>query len=39
MQVRIDDIPYGSGVGTSKQSAEKAAAKEALLKLGLLELN
>lgn len=39
MQVRVDDIPYGSGVGTSKQSAEKAAAKEALLKLGVLELN
>ncbi len=39
MQVRIDQKPYGSGSGTSKQSAEKAAAKEALHKLGVLELD
>jgi len=38
MQVRIGEKPYGSGAGTSKQLAEKAAAKEALLKLGVLEL-
>ncbi len=38
MQVRIGDRCYGIGSGSSKQSAEKAAAKEALLKLGVLEL-
>jgi len=39
MQVKISDKPYGCGSGTSKQSAEKAAAKKALLKLGVLELD
>ena len=39
VQVNIDDEAYGSGMGTSKQSAEKAAAKEALQNLGVLELN
>jgi ribonuclease-3 len=37
MEVRIGKKPYGRGIGTSKQSAEKAAAKEALIKLGILE--
>jgi ribonuclease-3 len=37
MEVRIGKTPYGRGTGTSKQSAEKAAAKEALIKLGILE--
>jgi len=37
MEVRIGKKPYGRGLGTSKQSAEKAAAKEALIKLGILE--
>jgi ribonuclease-3 len=39
MEVRIGDQPYGKGSGTSKQSAEKAAAKKALIKLGVLELD
>jgi ribonuclease-3 len=37
MEVRIGKTPYGRGTGTSKQSAEKSAAKEALIKLGILE--
>lgn len=37
MEVRIGKKPYGRGVGTSKQTAEKAAAREALIKLGILE--
>lgn len=37
MEVRIGKRPYGRGVGTSKQSAEKAAAREALIKIGILE--
>jgi len=37
MEVRIGGKPYGRGVGTSKQTAEKHAAKEALIKIGLLE--
>ena len=37
MEVRIGKRPYGRGVGTSKQSAEKAAAREALVKIGILE--
>jgi ribonuclease III len=37
MEVRIGRQPYGRGIGTSKQTAEKAAAKEALIKIGLLE--
>jgi len=37
MEVRIGKKPYGRGTGTSKQTAEKAAAKEALIKLGILE--
>jgi ribonuclease-3 len=39
MEVRIGKKPYGRGIGSSKQSAEKAAAKEALIKLGILEQN
>jgi dsRNA-specific ribonuclease len=39
MEVRIGQQSYGSGLGSSKQLAEKAAAKEALQKLGVLELN
>ncbi len=37
MEVRIGKKSFGRGMGSSKQSAEKAAAKEALLKLGVLE--
>jgi len=37
MEVRINKHPYGRGVGSSKQIAEKAAAREALIKLGILE--
>lgn len=37
MEVRIGNRSYGSGVGSSKQSAEKAAAREALIEIGLLE--
>ncbi len=37
MEVRIGNSPYGRGTGSSKQSAEKAAAKEALIKIGILE--
>lgn len=39
MEVRIGNSPYGRGIGTNKQSAEKAAAREALVRLGLLELH
>lgn len=39
MEVRIGTKPYGRGIGTSKQVAEKRAAKEALLNLGILERN
>ena len=39
MEVRIGDQSYGRGVGSSKQSAEKAAARLALTKIGLLERN
>jgi ribonuclease-3 len=38
MEVLIGKQSYGQGTGPSKQSAEKAAAKEALLKLGVLEI-
>lgn len=37
MEVKVGRKVFGSGKGTSKQSAEKAAAKEALIKLGILE--
>ncbi len=37
MEVRIGKNPYGRGVGPSKQTAEKAAAREALVKIGILE--
>lgn len=37
MEVRINKQPYGRGVGSSKQSAEKAAAREALIRIGILE--
>lgn len=37
MEVKIGRKPYGIGRGTNKQSAEKSAAKEALIKLGVLE--
>lgn len=33
VEVSIDDIVYGTGVGTSKKEAEQEAAKEALTKL------
>lgn len=39
MEVRIGAKPFGRGVGPSKQTAEKIAAKEALVKLGVLEPN
>jgi ribonuclease III len=39
MEVRILKKPYGRGIGTSKQTAEKAAAREALEKIGILECN
>jgi ribonuclease-3 len=39
MEVRIGQQSYGSGLGSSKQLAEKAAAKEALQNLGVLELS
>ena len=35
VEVSIDDIVYGTGVGTSKKEAEQEAAKEALTKLAL----
>jgi ribonuclease-3 len=37
MEVRIDKKPYGRGTGSSKQSAEKRAAREALVQIGILE--
>ncbi len=37
MEVRINKRPYGRGVGSSKQTAEKAAARETLIKMGILE--
>lgn len=39
MEVRIGKKPYGRGVGSSKQLAEKAAAREALENIGVLERN
>lgn len=37
MEVHIGAKPFGRGVGPSKQTAEKIAAKNALVKLGILE--
>lgn len=37
MEVRINKKSYGRGTGPSKQSAEKVAAREALIKLGIIE--
>jgi ribonuclease-3 len=37
MEVHIGKKSFGRGIGSSKQSAEKAAAKEALVNLGVLE--
>ena len=37
MEVMIGKKPYGRGKGSSKQLAEKAAAREALIRLGILE--
>jgi len=37
MEVRIGTKPFGRGIGPSKQTAEKLAAKTALVKLGILE--
>jgi ribonuclease-3 len=37
MEVRIGKKSYGRGSGSSKQSAEKAAAREALIEIGVLE--
>lgn len=37
MEVRIDKKPYGRGIGPSKQAAEKRAAREALIQIGILE--
>jgi ribonuclease-3 len=37
MEVRIEDKPYGRGAGSSKQTAEKMAAREALMTLRVLE--
>jgi len=37
MEVSISRKPYGRGRGSSKQTAEKAAAREALLEIGILE--
>mgnify|MGYP000908527409 CR=1 FL=1 len=39
MEVIIGNEAFGRGVGTSKQVAEKAAAKEALINIGILEFN
>lgn len=39
MEVMVDNKPYGRGIGSSKQIAEKDAAKEALVKIGILERN
>lgn len=38
MEVRIGNKPFGRGFGSNKQSAEKVAAREALIRLGVLEL-
>lgn len=35
VEVRVDDILFGSGTGTSKKDAEQEAAKDALLKLAI----
>ena len=35
VEVMIDDIIYGVGIGTSKKEAEQEAAKEALEKLAV----
>ena len=35
MQVRVDGIIYGEGVGSSKKEAEQLAAKNALEKLAI----
>lgn len=35
VEVKIDDIVYGVGIGTSKKEAEQEAAKEALNKLAI----
>jgi len=37
MEVRIGSKPFGRGIGPSKQFAEKIAAKNALIQLGILE--
>lgn len=37
MEVRIGMRPYGRGIGSSKQTAEKVAAREALINLRILE--
>jgi ribonuclease III len=37
MEVWIGNKPYGRGTGSNKQSAEKAAARQALGQLGILE--
>lgn len=39
MEVWIGNKPYGRGTGSNKQSAEKAAARQALGQLGILERN
>jgi len=39
MEVRIGSKPFGRGIGSNKQSAEKAAAREAMVSLGILERN
>lgn len=37
MEVKVDDIIYGKGVGSSKKDAEQEAAKDALNKLAKLD--
>jgi ribonuclease III len=39
MEVRIGNQPFGRGIGSNKQSAEKVAARQALISLGVLEHN
>jgi ribonuclease-3 len=39
MEVQIGMRPYGRGIGSSKQTAEKVAAREALINLRILESN
>lgn len=39
MEVLVADQSFGKGKGTSKQGAEKAAAREALINIGVLELD